>query len=189
MPEQPKLETPRLILRPFELADAADVQRMAGAPEVADTTLNVPHPYEDGMAEAWIESHPGQFAKGTIITYAITLKDGGSLIGAVSLGLTPRHQRAELGYWMGMPFWNKGYTTEASAALIEYGFSSLGLHKITASHFTRNPASGRVMQKLGMTLEGTHHSHFLKGERFEDVAVYGLLTDQWYGGRGSKGSR
>jgi ribosomal-protein-alanine N-acetyltransferase len=185
MPKQPELQTPRLILRPFALTDAADVQRLAGAPEVADTTLNVPHPYKDGMAEDWISSHAEQFASGTIITYAVALKgqstpkDQSGLVGAVSLGVTVRHSRAELGYWIGVPFWNQGYATEASAALIEYGFDALGLHKITASHFVRNPASGRVMQKLGMTLEGTRHSHFLKGKHFEDVAIYGLLSERW----------
>ena len=178
MTEQPELQTPRLLLRPFRLTDAADVQRLAGTREVADTTLSVPHPYEPGMAETWIGSHPAQFAAGTVVTYAVTLQDQGRLIGVVSLGVTPRHRRAELSYWIGVPYWNQGYATEAARALIAYGFAALDLNKITASHLTRNPASGRVMQKLGMTYEGTLRHHFLKGNTFEDVAVYGLIGEQ-----------
>lgn len=177
--EQRVLNTARLVLRPFTLGDAAAVQRLAGALEVASNTLNIPYPYEDGMAEQWIGTHAAQFQEGGIITYAVTLRDQYVIIGAVSLGVTARHRRAELAYWMGQPYWNLGYTTEACAALVEYGFSVLALHRITATHFTRNPASGRVMQKLGMEHEGTLRQHFLKGDGFEDVEVYGLLTEGW----------
>jgi len=177
--EQPLLRTPRLLLRPFALADAADVQRLAGAPEVADTLLNMPHPYEDGMAEQWIATHAAQYAQGVNVVYAVVLQDGNALAGAVSMGITPRHRRAELAYWLGLPYWNRGYMTEAAGALLGFGFGTLGLHRVTATHFTRNPASGRVMQKLGMVREGTFREHFLKGDTFEDLEMYGLLAADW----------
>src|SRR5947209_1774479 len=120
MGEQPVLTTPRLILRPFRISDAPDVQRLAGASEVADTTLNVPHPYVDGVAEEWISGHPARWEQGLQVAYAVT--QDGSLSGCVSLVITSRHRRAELGYWMGVPFWNHGYTTEASAALLVLAF-------------------------------------------------------------------
>ena len=177
--EQPVLQTVRLLLRPFTLSDATDVQRLAGAPEVADTTLNLPHPYEDGMAEQWIDSQPTRFAAGSNFAYAITRRTNGVLLGAIGLmEISARHRRAELGYWLGIPFWNQGYMTEA-AALIDYGFSALGLHKITAVHFARNPASGRVMQKIGMRQEGIQRQHVCKNGVFEDEVVYGLLADEW----------
>ncbi len=116
--EQAVLETPRLSLRPFTLADAPDVQRLAGASEVADTTLNVPHPYENGMAEQWIGGQAELFTAGSNVAYAITLRDGGTLLGAISLGVTAQHRRAEMGYWLGVPFWNQGYMTEAAEALV-----------------------------------------------------------------------
>lgn len=176
--EQPILQTRRLILRPFTLGDAPEVQRLAGAPEIADTTLNVPHPYEDSMAEAWIGGHAAQFAAGNNVTYAIILRDGERLIGCAGLMIEKRHRRAEIGYWLGVPFWNQGYITEAASALVDYGFHAMGLNKITASHFTRNPASGRVMEKLGMTREGLLPQHVWKNDRFEDLAVYGLLNTE-----------
>jgi [ribosomal protein S5]-alanine N-acetyltransferase len=179
MAQRPTLETARLVLRPFSLEDAGDVQRLAGAPEVADTTLNIPHPYEDGMAEAWISTHQARFDAGEGVVLAITLRATSALIGAIGLEIAKRHRRAEMGYWIGVPYWRQGYCTEAAQAMIAHGFGALGLHKITSSHFARNPASGRVMQKAAMEHEGVLRQHVLKGERFEDLVVYGLLREEW----------
>jgi RimJ/RimL family protein N-acetyltransferase len=174
---QPTLHTYRLTLRPFTLADAADVQRLAGVPEVGKTTGAVPYPCLDGMAEEWINQHQSQFERGIGIVYAVTVET--DICGCVSLGVTAAHRRAELWYWMGVPYWNNGYTTEASAALVEYGFNTLHLHRIYASHLTRNPASGRVLQKLGMVHEGTKRQHMLVDGVFEDADCYGLLAEDW----------
>jgi len=176
--QQPVLETPRLLLRPFALSDAPEVQRLAGAPEVADTTLNLPHPYGEGVAEAWISGHAARFASGEGVNYAITLRGAGALVGSISLLVTRRHRRAELGYWLGVPFWSRGYMTEAAGALVEHGFSLLDLHKIEATHMTRNPASGRVMEKIGMAREGLLRGHVLKNGSPEDLVVYGLLNSE-----------
>lgn len=179
MIHQPILHTPHLTLRPFTLADATDVQRLAGAREVASTTATIPHPYEDGMAETWINTHPGQLADGTGIVYAITLHGTGELCGAIGLGVKPEHERAELGYWIGVPYWGRGYCTEAAIALRDHGFRALGLHRILAVHLTRNPASGRVMQKIGMRHEGTFRQHQLKWGVFETLEYYAILRSEW----------
>jgi len=152
--ERPTLTTARLILRPFTLDDAAAVQRLAGVPEVACVTANIPHPYEDGMAEGWIGSHPQLRKDGALLALAITKRENGTLMGCVSLGIQPAHEKAELGYWLGTPFWGEGIMTEAARALVDYGFDELGLNRVQSRHLTRNPASGRVMQKLGMLPEG-----------------------------------
>lgn len=178
MAAQPDLHTVRLLLRPFTAADAGDVRRLAGEFAVADTTLNVPHPYEPGMAEDWIESHAPGWDAGELAVYAITLREGGELVGAISLQVDREYRRANLGYWIGTPYWNRGYCTEAAAAIVDFGFDTLELHRIHASHLARNPASGRVMQKLGMQQEGTLREHTRKWDRYEDLVVYGLLRDQ-----------
>lgn len=179
MSKQPVLETDRLVLRPFRLTDAKDAQILAGHREVASTTYNIPHPYEDGMAETWISTHEDTFNQGKGVTYAMTLKYDGSLVGCISLmGLTLGHQ-GELGYWIGVPYWGKGYCTEAGEALLEYGFTELDLNRIHASYFSRNLASGRVMEKLGMTYEGTRKQHILKWGKFEDLALKGILRKDW----------
>jgi len=179
MREIPRLETERLLLRPFGPGDAVEVQRLAGDRLIADTTLNIPHPYEDGMADQWISNHPRIFAEGKGVTFAITLKSSGALVGAISLmGMTEDHQ-AELGYWIGSHCWNQGICTEAGLAVVRYAFSALGLIRVHASHLTRNPASGRVLQKLGMRHESSRRQHRKKWDKYEDLEVYGLLKDEW----------
>ena len=170
----PTLSTSRLVLRPFTLADAPAVQRLAGSPDVASTTLNVPHPYEDGMAEAWISRHAPEFAGKLMVVLAIT--NAHALVGAISLRLELAHRRAELGYWVGQPHWGQGYATEAAAMMLEYGFTTLELNRIQATHLVRNPASGRVMQKMGMLHEGIQREHFWKNGRPETIARYAILA-------------
>ncbi len=176
---QPVLYTQRLLLRPFVLADAPGMQRLVTAPEIAATTANIPNPYPDGMAAQWIAGRPAALENETHVAYAVTLRQGGELVGNIGLHPEMAHRRAELGYWMGVPYWGQGYCTEAAAAMLCYGFEELGLHRIMARHFKRNPASGRVMQKIGMTYEGCMRQHFLKWSQYEDVVFYGLLREEW----------
>lgn len=179
MTSQPQLRTERLLLRPFTLADAPLVQELAGNKAIASTTLNIPHPYPNGLAEKWISTHAPRFRDGRGAIYAITLPEVRQLIGSIGLVVVPDHQRAELGYWLGQPYWNKGYTTEAARELLHYGFTELGLNRIYASHYGRNPASGRVMQKIGMEYEGTLRQHIAKWGRLEDMKLYGILKSEW----------
>lgn len=180
----PNLNTERLLLRPFVLADALDVQRLAGEREIADTTLNVPHPYEDGMAEAWISGQQSKFENGELSAFAITLKPNGELVGAISLRIDPPMSRANLGYWIGKPYWNAGYCTEAALRLVRFAFEELKLHRLHAEHLDRNPASGRVLQKIGMLKEGIAREHTTKWGKFEDLVLYGLLRAEWVGNQG-----
>jgi RimJ/RimL family protein N-acetyltransferase len=172
----PELQTERLYLRPFALADAAEVQRLAGEWVVAFTTTNIPHPYEDGMAEAWIGTHRSLFAQGRGLTLAVERREDGRLVGAIGLtDIVQQHDRAEMGYWIGHPYWGNGYATEAARAILDYGFTELKLNRIFARHLVRNPASGRVMEKIGMTYEGCLRQHVKKWGVYEDVAFYGVL--------------
>src|SRR3712207_4901272 len=97
--EIPTLETGRLLPRPFTPADAPDVGLLAGAFAVADTTLNIPPPYPEGAAEAWIAGHRSFFASGAGANWAIIHRHDGALLGAISCAVTAAHSRAELGYW------------------------------------------------------------------------------------------
>ena len=178
MKHPPTINTERLILRPFQISDADQVQTLAGAYEVYRTTLNIPHPYEDGMAEKWIASHASLFYDGRGVNLAITLKSDHTLIGAIGIGITKPHHRAELGYWIGVPYWGQGNCTEAAVAIIEYGFSELGLHKVTSRYMAGNPASGRVMEKAGMVREGTLRDELHKDGEFHDIVVFGLLASE-----------
>lgn len=179
MRQRATLHTQRLILRPFEITDATDVQRLAGDIAVADTTLNIPYPYEDGMAEQWIATHQPKFEAGELVNFAITIRANGNLAGAIGLVVNRRFDNAELVYWIGRQYWKHGYCTEAGHAVLNYGFTELCLNRIHASHLSRNPASGRVMEKLGMTMEGLLRQHVKKWDKYEDCVEYGILRQEW----------
>jgi [ribosomal protein S5]-alanine N-acetyltransferase len=143
-------------------------------------TLTVPHPYEQGVAEEWIAGQEAAWSSGERLVLAVTTQADG-LVGAIGLHFASEHQRAELGYWIGVPYWGRGYATEAAAALLSFAFGDLGLRRVVAHHFSRNPASGRVLQKLGMRHEGSLRDHVLKWGAFEDLEIYGILAGEWAG--------
>lgn len=174
MRSAPPLLTKRLLLRSLILEDAADVQRLAGEYDVASTLPNIPHPYEDGMAEEWIRSCYERFEKDEALNFAITLNTDKHFIGGIALRLNQEDKRGKLGYWIGKPYWNRGYATEAARAVLAYSFQVLKLNRIHAKHFKRNPASGRVMEKIGMRYEGCLREYVKKWDSFEDSRVYGI---------------
>lgn len=176
---RPCLQTERLTLRLFEPADAAAVERLAGAYEVALNTLTIPHPYPEGAAVEWIASNEKAFEEGKMINLAIVVRETGEVAGSMGLVLTPQHDKAEIGYWIGVPYWNRGYATEAARALIDYGFRECGLNRIDAGHFDRNPSSGRVMQKVGMQFEGRLRQSIKKWDEYLDVEYYAILRSEW----------
>jgi len=175
----PTLTTARLTLRGFTLDDALRVQQLAGDFAIADTTTHIPHPYPDGAAEQWISTHAQRWMQREALTLAITRTADGELLGAINLHFNDRHDRAEMGYWLGKPYWNHGYTSEAAQAVVAYGFEQLGLQRILAYYLTRNPASGRVMRKAGMSYEGTLRGHVKKWDRHEDLAVCGMVRSDY----------
>jgi [ribosomal protein S5]-alanine N-acetyltransferase len=179
MTQMPTLETKRLLLRPFAMTDAKEVQRLAGDWAIADTTLTIPHPYGDGVAEEWIATHQQTFDQEKGVTLAITRKSDGVLLGAIALLNFEKGHQAEIGYWVGKPYWGQGHCTEAAGAMLRYGFINLDLIRIHARYITRNPASGRVMQKLGMRHEGCRRQHATKWGKFDDVELYGILKCEW----------
>jgi ribosomal-protein-alanine N-acetyltransferase len=176
----PQLLTERLVLRAFDATDAPAVERLAGAWEVADTTLNIPHPYPTGAGAEWIATHPAAWQRRERLALAVSHRSARhDILGAISLHISEVHQHGEIGYWIGVPHWGNGYATEASCALVTFAFAQLRLHRVQARHFQRNPASGRVLQKLGMQLEGVHRDAFWRWNRFENVAVYAVLAPDW----------
>ena len=176
---RPTLETERLVLRPFVPGDAPRVKLLAGERDIAATTVRIPHPYEEGMAENWIATHQEDFERSVSVNFAITLKGTAELIGSIGLILNRDHENAELGYWIGKPYWNRGYSTEAARAVLRYAFATLRLNRVFAHHFSHNTASGRVMQKLGMRHEGRRRQHVKKWGQFIDSELYGILQSEF----------
>ncbi len=168
-----ELQTERLILRPFYLSDAKEVQALAGHSKIADVTLNVPHPYLDGMAEDWIGSHKKNWESKQAYIFAITSSHGGKLVGCVSL-IKRSEKEAEVAYWVGVPYWGLGYCTEAAKGIIKFAFEQLDLERVMGLHLTRNPASGRVMLKVGMLHDGQFDRKVEKNEKLESLEVYSI---------------
>lgn len=131
------------------------------------------------MAEEWIATHTPGFNDGSLANFAITTQTHGELIGSIGLVIEGRFDCAELGYWIAKDNRNQGYCTEAARAVVTYGFDELGLNKIYSSHLSRNPASGRVMQKLGLTREGQQLQQVKKWDDYEDIVLYGLVREVW----------
>jgi RimJ/RimL family protein N-acetyltransferase len=138
-----EIRTASLVLRVPELADARRISLLAGDYHIASMTGTIPHPYNEQMAAKWITSvRRGEEG----LVFAIALE--GQVIGCAGYRrLDALH--AELGYWIGKPYWGCGYATEAATALIKHGFEVDGLAYLTAGHFADNPASERVIEKLG----------------------------------------
>lgn len=176
--KQPRIITTRLVLRPFKAGDAPIVQHLAGHQDIASTTLSIPHPYPVGLAELWISSHASKYAEGSETVFALTLRTTGEVIGAMGFEVNPRHDWAEIGYWIGRPYWDQGYATEALRSLIPWTFAHTALNRLQACHFMRNPASGRVMQKADMKLEGVMRQRVKKWGRYEDIAIYAILRTE-----------
>ncbi|MEJ2610006.1 MAG: GNAT family N-acetyltransferase [Candidatus Thiodiazotropha sp.] len=157
--KQPKLHTERLLLRPLTIDDGVRIRALAGNWAVAKTTLSIPHPYEEGMAEKWISDLEDKWKEKAGVSFGVELKKTNEIIGVVSL-VSISHNSAEIGYWIGEQYWGNGYCTEASKSLIQFALKQLHITFFKAEHLTENPASGKVMVKLGL-------KHLLSVERLD----------------------
>jgi RimJ/RimL family protein N-acetyltransferase len=143
----PEILTSRLALRPLEAVDAPALARLIDDPEIARMTTRIPHPYDLGDAEAFI----GHVRTNKANVFAIEPHDGplAGVIGFQDDGPTP-----EMGYWLGRPFWGRGYATEAGRGLLDWTEKRWGKRAVRSGHFADNPASGRVLHKLGFLYTG-----------------------------------
>ncbi|MBN2134117.1 MAG: GNAT family N-acetyltransferase [Acidobacteria bacterium] len=171
--------TERLLLRELQMDDVNSIQEIGNAYEIADTTINIPYPYTLEAAEEWIKKvlNPNKSTKDYI--FAITRRPESAIIGVIGIMPDYQHLRAEIGYWLGLKYWNKGYCTEAAEAALDFCFTKLQMRRAFAQCFARNPASSRVIEKIGMKYEGRLRNHILKWDKPEDMLIYGILRAEW----------
>lgn len=174
----PEIETERLFLTELKAEDIPEIVKYASNKSISDFTLNLPFPYSEKDAVYWINLANQGFKNGTNLIFGIRLKPDNNFIGGIGLTIERKFNRAEIGYWIAEPFWRKGYTTEATKSIIKFGFDNLDLNKFTSSHLAKNPASGKVMEKSGMTKEGELKEHILKNSEYHDLVLYGLTKKQ-----------
>jgi RimJ/RimL family protein N-acetyltransferase len=140
------MRSPRLTYRPIEARDASRIAALAGDWDIARMTARIPHPYSLIDADLWIASiGDDEFVRG--------VERDGELIGAVGY-IARDDAQAEIGYWIGRPWWGNGYATEAARTLMSHCFDDVGFKRLTCGHFYDNPASARVIAKLGFRRVG-----------------------------------
>lgn len=140
-----RLTTDRLTLRRFRRNDASEFARLAGAWGVAAMTSDIPYPFSEAQAVAWLRPVRGE------VRFAVELE--GRLIGGAGFYRRPSGA-AELGFWLGTPWWGYGYATEAARAVIVHGLANRRLPGFSSAHFVDNAASARVLAKLGFESVG-----------------------------------
>ncbi len=142
-----QISTQRLNLRAPMTSDAAAITKYISDRDVVWNLGRAPYPYQLSDAEAWIEGCAGDIAAGTRYPFVIeTSKDG--VIGTVGLNGHPDNIW-EIGYWVGKPWWGRGYVTEAAQATLDWATREKAITAFISGHYVDNPASGRVLTKLG----------------------------------------
>lgn len=174
------LKTSRLRLRPLQMNDAAEISRLAGQREIADTTISIPHPYPVYWVEEWIRSISADIDAQQAAHWAIDFARTGELAGAIGLrDIDTEHSLAEITFWIAVQWWGKGIGTEATHAVLKYAFEALQLNRIYAYHMVRNPASGRLLEKCGFRQEGILRQRVRKWGVYEDVIIRAILQKDW----------
>ncbi|QQE13493.1 GNAT family N-acetyltransferase [Planctomycetota bacterium] len=170
----------RLILRIFTHDDAQRVHELLTDGQIGQYLGMLPDPYLLEDAESWISMQKPHQENGIGFTFAITDKQNSQIIGTVSLApLNPQHRHAELGYWLGTDYWCQGYATEATQAILAYGFTNLDLLRIYAHHLPQNQASRNILNKLGMQQEGVLRKHINHRGKQSDLIVCSILQHDW----------
>lgn len=169
------IETERLYFRRFTMKDSGRLTYLLNDPDVVKYTSQ-PYPYTEELAKNWISRHNEGFLNDKLYNFALVLKEDDRIIGSIYLSHEVKDKRGMVGYSLGKEYWNKGYASEALMALIKYAFEKKGFHKLEARHFEDNIASGQVMKKAGMSIEGRLEDHiFIKG-KYETLILYAIIN-------------
>jgi ribosomal-protein-alanine N-acetyltransferase len=172
-------------LEPISLAHAMDVQALASDPLIAATS-NVPHPYPPDGAITWIRYTLAQRELGYEMNFAIFSPRQVlvGVCGVLNISGTPR--RGELGYWIGVPYWNRGYASSAARELVRRAFTEHGIDELYSSCLVRNAASFRVLEKTGFRHVGYGKHSDTKWAPEDRFAMFELTRKDWAQGLGLK---
>lgn len=172
------ITTKRLVLRLFQKSDAENVTKLCNNYNIYKNTLYLPYPYSIEDALTWFEHHLDNYNANKSYEFAITDKQSGEIYGAIALTNNQHFHNGEIAYWIGEEFWGNGYATEAAQAILKFAFEEKHYHKVFARYFESNPASGRVMQKLGMKQEGILIDHVIKENQYQNLIYYGMINSK-----------
>ena len=175
--KHPVLETERLLLRPITIDDKEAIYDFYSDPEIMKYRVSPLHKSIEDTVQ-FIETDCMNFAERKRIRFGIALKASGTLIGTGGFhSISPEHHRLEIGYSLRREFWGQGYMTEAVTELIRFAFEDMGMHRIMAMCDLGNDRSARVMERCGMTFEGTLKDYALRRGKFVTVRIYAILKE------------
>jgi len=160
--------------------DLTDIARLANDADIAAMTNNLPHPYTEAHAKTWfdyVQSHDNE--------HVFKICANGRLMGVIGLVHEENHNRAELGYWLGKPYWNRGIMSAAIPMALSYAFDVLGVRRVFARCYASNAASRRVLEKCGFIQEGCQRRHHECMGVIHDVLCFGLLKEEYSAASGS----
>lgn len=173
--------TDRLIIREYNKGDIKEFLRVIRQPEIYPTTYGIPRNYSLLRAKWWMKVIKQNRREGTAFEYAVILRATGEYIGNVGLiNIDRNHLHGDISYYIDNRYTNLGIATEASQAMLSYGFNDLGFHKIAGVCMSVNGASRRIMEKLGMKYEGTLREDLYKDGIYYDLDRLSILKDEYY---------
>jgi len=175
----PRIYTNKLILRKLEVEDFPSLIQYANNKNISEVIVNIPHPYQEPNAVFRMTYIVSGFKKKERYCFAISLKENSEMIGEISLHLDKQNNFAELGYWVGEPFWNKGIITEAIEGILKFGFKHISLNLIFASCHEDNIGSQKVLLKNGLHQKSPkgHVIQFqLKKEDYDPALIKNKIT-------------
>lgn len=175
----PELETERLTLRPLRVSDCEAVYAYSRDPEVTRFLLWSPHPNPE-YTRQYLQYIVGRYRLGDFYDWALVRREDARVIG--TCGFTTFHfnsDSGEVGYVLARDCWGQGYAAEALNAVLQYGFDTVGLHRIEARFMSGNPASRRVMEKCRMQYEGMQRGSLKVRGQYRDVGICAILEDEW----------
>jgi RimJ/RimL family protein N-acetyltransferase len=164
-----EIETKRLRLAPFAEEDLETRVKLANDLQVARNIASMPHPYTRKDAAGWVDGHDAARAAGTDFPFAVSVK-GEGLIGSIALN-SKEGSMLDLGYWFGRKYWGQGFATEAAKAILHWAERERGIKAVTAGFFADNPASGRVLSKVGFLRTGTTRQTYSKGRQATATSI------------------
>ncbi len=175
-----ELDGDRIKLRRLKLSDAKDIYENIKDEEVIRWLLRIPHPYRLEDAIKFIRGTHYRIRKGKGYAFGILLKETDRVIGVVDIfNVDWESRNADIGYWLGKKYWNKGLMSEAIRLILRFAFEELKLHKISATIFEDNVASRRVLEKVGFKLEGKRREARLKFGKWHNELLYGILESEY----------
>lgn len=176
MSEFPKIETERFLLNQFKNNDVNEIYNIMSQSEAYSRfTTNIPFPYEKKDAESLVGLSQNGLVNNHYV-FAVRSKAVNKIVGCVDLSVKHQHNKSELGFWIDEKFWKQGFATEVGKAAILFGFQQLNLKRIYATHFEENIASGKVLQKIGMTKEGILRCHTKKKDAYHNHIMYSIIN-------------